>query len=339
MQQAGEAARRDLHAEPGPQQANDLCQRHAHLGVQLDDERGQPGAELHRGRAECVGGLEAVSALHAPPALRAAADLDVEAAHDGAHLGEFFLILRGHAGHFDGPAAVGTRPRRRRRMGLVNPRRAAAASLPPVPCTGPAAWAPAAPLRPVLGEGRGLPSARAAGGGELLLEVFATTLPPVPVAVGAHQVTVGAHQVTVGARQVTVGARQVTVGARQVVDQFGVLPLEFLNALVPRILLSPERLRTAASAALASHALHVSAHAHPTCTALHGFSRLYPVTKDLQPLSNNRSLVPSRSNDASAVQACVNSWANSDRSPSETPHPNPTRPIQYGKLHCPFRRP
>ena len=26
--------------------------------------------------------------------------------------------------------------------------------------------------------------------------------------------------------------------------------------------------------------LHVSAHAHPTCTALHGFSRLYPVTKD-----------------------------------------------------------
>ena len=154
MQQAGEAARRDLHAEPGPQQANDLCQRHAHLGVQLDDERGQPGTELHRGRAECVGGLEAVSALHAPPTLRAAADLDVEAAHDGAHLGEFFLILRGHAGHFDGPAAVGTRPRRRRRMGLVNPRRAAAASLPPVPCTGPAAWAPAAPLRLVRAKSR-----------------------------------------------------------------------------------------------------------------------------------------------------------------------------------------
>ena len=92
---------------------------------------------------------------------------------------------------------------------------------------------PAWRLRPVLGEGRGLPSARAAGGGELLLEVFATTLPPVPV---------------------PGGARQVTVGARQVVDQFGVLPLELLNALVPRILLSPGRLRTAASAALASHA-------------------------------------------------------------------------------------
>ena len=156
--------------------------------------------------------------------------------------------------------AVGTRPRRRRRMGLVNPRRAAAASLPPVPCTGPAAWAPAAPLRPVLGEGRGLPSARAAGGGELLLEVFATTLPPVPVAGGAHQVT---------------------VGARQVVDQFGVLPLELLNALVPRILLSPERLRTAASAALASHAPRIG-----SCAPnLHSTSRIFsPLPGNQRPI-------------------------------------------------------
>ena len=312
MQQAGEAARRDLHAEPGPQQANDLCQRHAHLGVQLDDERGQPGAELHRGRAECVGGLEAVSALHAPPALRAAADLDVEAAHDGAHLGEFFLILRGHAGHFDGPAAVGTRPRRRRRMGLVNPRRAAAASLPPVPCTGPAAWAPATPLRPVLGEGRGLPSARAAGGGELLLEVFATTLPPVPVAGGAHQVTGGAHQVTggahqvtVGAHQVTVGARQVTVGARQVVDQFGVLPLELLNALVPQILLSPERLRTAASAALASHAPRIG-----SCAPnLHSTSRIFsplPGNQRREMLAGEQQAVSERITPYGAQQDFVN---------------------------------
>ena len=69
-----------------------------------------PGAELHRGRAKGVGGLETMAPLHAPAALRAAADLDVEAAHDGADRGEFFLILRGDAGHFDGAAAVGTRP-------------------------------------------------------------------------------------------------------------------------------------------------------------------------------------------------------------------------------------
>ena len=47
--------------------------------------------------------------LHAPAALRAAADLDVEAAYDGTDRGEFFLILRGDSGHFDGAAAVGTR--------------------------------------------------------------------------------------------------------------------------------------------------------------------------------------------------------------------------------------
>ena len=34
--------------------------------MQLDDERGEPGAELHRGRAEGVGGLEAVALLHRP---------------------------------------------------------------------------------------------------------------------------------------------------------------------------------------------------------------------------------------------------------------------------------
>ena len=169
MQEADEAARRDLHAEPVPQQADDLCQRHAHLGVQLDDERGEPGAELHRGRAEGVGGLEAVPPLDTPPALRAAADLNVEAAHDGSHRGEFFLILRGHAGHFDGAAAVGTRPRRRRRMGLVDPCRTSAASLPAVQGAGPPTGAPVATLRPVLGEGGGLPSARALGDGELLV--------------------------------------------------------------------------------------------------------------------------------------------------------------------------
>ena len=197
--------------------------------MQLDDERGQPGAELHRGRPERIGGLKAVAPLHAPPALRAAADLDVEATHDGLHLRELFLILRGHAGHLNGAAAVGTRRRRWRPVGLVDPRRAWAAALPAVPCTGPAARAPALPLRPVLGEGRGLPSPCAARVVELLLEVFATTLPPVSVA----------------------------GGARQVLAQLGVLTLELPDTLVPRILLSPGYPRTAASAALASHALRI----------------------------------------------------------------------------------
>ena len=101
-------------------------------------------------------------------------------------------------------------------MGLVDPRRAASGALPPVPCTGPSAGTPAAPLRPVLGERRGLPAPGAPGGFEFLLEALATPLPPVPVA----------------------------GGARQVVDQLGLLLLEFLDALVPRILSPPGRLRT-----------------------------------------------------------------------------------------------
>ena len=72
----------------------------------------------------------------AAPTLRTVADLDVEAAYDGVHRREIFLILRGHAGHFDGAAAGGTRLGDAGRMGLVDPRRTPAASLPPVPCTG-----------------------------------------------------------------------------------------------------------------------------------------------------------------------------------------------------------
>ena len=243
MQQTDEATGGDLHAEPRPQQAGDLGQRHAHLGVQLDDERGEPGAELHRSRPEGVGYLEAVAALHAPPAPRTAADLDVEAAHDGADSGELFLILRGYAGHLDGTTAVGTRRRHRRPVGLVDPRRAASRTLSPVLRPGPSAGRLAGPLRPVLGEGCSLPFGGAAGLIELLLEVLATSLPAVSVA----------------------------GGARQVLVQLRDLPLEFLDALVPRIVLSPGRLRTAASAALAGHAPRIG-----TCTRkLHTTSRIF----------------------------------------------------------------
>ena len=220
--------------------------------MQLDGERDGPGAELHAGRAQSVGGLEAVAALHAAPTLRTVADLDVEAAYDGVHRREIFLILRGHAGHFDGAAAGGTRLGDAGRMGLVDPRRTPAASLPPVPCTGSSAWTPAAALPPVLGEGRGLSAAGPPGGVELLLEVFAAPLPPVAVADSAYQVLV----------------------------QLDVLPLELLDALVSRLLLPPGRLRPAASAAPLGHTPCIGTCAR-SCTPLRGFSRPYPVTEDV----------------------------------------------------------
>ena len=127
MQHVGEAARRHVDAELRPQQVDDLRQRHTHLGVQLDDQGDDAGAELHAGGAQRVGGLQRVAALHTPLTLRAVADLDAKTTHEGAHLGQFFLILRRHAGHFDRAAAVRTGRRNRRPVGLVDLRRGAAA--------------------------------------------------------------------------------------------------------------------------------------------------------------------------------------------------------------------
>ena len=68
---AGERARRHLQAERGPQHVGDLCQRYAHLGVQLDDQRHDAGAQLRTGRAQRIRGLQRVAALHAPLTPRA----------------------------------------------------------------------------------------------------------------------------------------------------------------------------------------------------------------------------------------------------------------------------
>ena len=54
MQQVSEAARRHLQAERGPQHVGDLSQRYAHLGVQLDDQRADAGAELRAGRSQRI---------------------------------------------------------------------------------------------------------------------------------------------------------------------------------------------------------------------------------------------------------------------------------------------
>ena len=120
------------------------------------------GTELHAGRAQRVGGLQHVAALHPPLTLRAVADLDVEAPHDRAHHGQLFLILRRHAGHFDRAAAVRTRRRNRRRVGFVDPRRARAAAVAAIRRTGPPSGVPPATLRPVLGKRRSLPATRPA---------------------------------------------------------------------------------------------------------------------------------------------------------------------------------
>ena len=113
-----------------------------------------------------------VAALHPPLTLRTVADLDVEAPHDRPYHGQFFLILRRHAGTFDRAAAIRARRGNRRRVGLVNPRRPRAAALPAVLRPRPPSGTPAAPLRPVLGERRRLPATRPACLGQLLFQAL-----------------------------------------------------------------------------------------------------------------------------------------------------------------------
>ena len=111
-------------------------------------------------------------ALHPPLTLRAVADLNVEAPHERTHRRQFFLILRRHAGHVDRATAVRTRRRNRRRVDLVNLRRAPTAAVAAIRRAGPPSGTPAATLRPVLGKRRRLPATRPAGLVQLLLQAL-----------------------------------------------------------------------------------------------------------------------------------------------------------------------
>ena len=218
MQHLRHAARRDGQPEPSPEQMGDLRQRDAQVRVQLDDHGDDLRAELHAGSPQRIGGLQRVPTRNPAPALRAVADLDVEAAHDGTHHREVFLVLRRHAGHRDRPAAVRTRGRRRRSAGLVNLRRTRAARLPAIVRTRAPAGSPAATLGPVLGEGSRLPESCPPRRVELLLEVFTAALPPIPVALPLIPVA---------------------LDPRQLLPQSCDLSLLFLNAAIAGILLRP----------------------------------------------------------------------------------------------------
>ena len=113
-----------------------------------------------------------MAALHPSLTLRAAPDLDVEAPHDRTHRGQFFLILRRHAGHFDRATAIRTRHRNRRRVSLVDPRRARAAAVPAILRTRLPPRTPATTLRPVLGERSGLAATRPACLVQLLFQAL-----------------------------------------------------------------------------------------------------------------------------------------------------------------------
>ena len=262
MQQIREAPRRDVQAEPGLQPVGDLGQRHAAVRVQLNDQRDHTGAELRAGCPQRVGGLQGVPALDTPPTLRAVADLDVEAAHQRAHRGKVFLILRRRAGHVDRAAAVRTGRWRRHRQGLVDVRRALTASLPAIARTGPPSGTAAATLRPVLGERSGLPASRAALGSQLLFQVL--VLAPQALVLTLQAVVLTMHALV----------------ARQFVTQSRELPVLLLNDNVPSIPLGRGLVQDGEYAAQQAHAPVLSAPRIKTFTQHADFART-PLNEDL----------------------------------------------------------
>ena len=234
------------------------------MGVQLDDQRDHAGTELCAGRPQRVGGLQGVAALDTPPTLRAVADLDVEAAHQRAHRGEVFLRLRRRAGHFDRAAAVRTARRRRRRNGLVDPRRTRAAPLPAIARTGPPAGTAAATLWPFLGERRGLPASRAALGSQLLFQVLVLALQPLDPTLQAVVLTMHA------------------LVARQFVTQSRDFPVLLLDDNVPRIPLGWGLFQDGAYAAQQAHAPLLSAPRSKTFTPNTRISCPDPLNEDRQ---------------------------------------------------------
>ncbi len=215
-----------------------------------------------------------MAALDATPTLRAVADLDVEAPHDGAHHREIFLILRRHAGQLDGAAAVRTRGRRRCSAGLVNLRRTRAARLPAVVRTSAPAGSPAATLGPVLGEGRGLPESCPPRRVELLLEVFTAALPPIPVALPLIPVA---------------------LDPRQLLPQPCDLSLLFLNAAIAGILFRPGTLPwhpTVMPDPLEKYKSEILDLAHQETTPLNKYGLLILLNRDITDAS--AALYPSQ---------------------------------------------
>ena len=182
-----------------------------------------------------------MAALDTPPTLRAVADLDVEAAHHGAHRGQVLLILRRRISHVDRAATVWTPRRHRRRQGLVDVRRARPAPLLAIAPTGPPAGTSASTLRPLLGEGCGLPASRAALGRQLLFPVL--VLAPQALVLTLQAVLLTVHVLV----------------PRQFVTQSCDLPLLLLDDNVPRVPLGWGLLQDRAYAAQQAHAVLLSA--------------------------------------------------------------------------------
>ena len=123
------------------QQRGNLAVGEAEPLVEEPGEGDRLRPQVHGRRAERIGGLQGMAAVHPAPALRALSNVDVKATHARSLHGELFLELGRAADAAHRPVTVRARGRQRRRVGLVDVR-------------GPRATGAAAIGRPALRPGR-----------------------------------------------------------------------------------------------------------------------------------------------------------------------------------------
>ena len=168
------------------EQRHDLAERQAELFVEHDHQREHLRAELRRGGAEGVRGLERMPALHAPMAIGTPPHVDIELTDDHAGDRQFLLILAGHPGLDEGTRACRTLRRQRRLIGLRDRLGHAPMGLRAIPRARLPAWTLRLfPQR--LGKRGGLSEAGASRLGELspqmtdlLAKAFPLALPSIP---------------------------------------------------------------------------------------------------------------------------------------------------------------
>ena len=257
MQDLSKSSRRDRQPEPVLQQCCDLLQRHAHVFVQQDRKRHGARTELYACRAQGVGGLQPVPALHAVPACDAAPDLNVEPPHDWLDNGQVFLVLGRDASGLNRPTTARARHGKRRGIRLIHPRRNRSPAATSIGGTCPPARSPAATLRAVLRKRGGLSKARAPRRVELLLETLASSLPSIAIACRAGQLLTQAGNLILVALDQLVAF--VARRSRALVDHACVMSY-------PRKLYKPNSLDLLPSPAKRRRAAHV--HARGTVTRI-----------------------------------------------------------------------
>lgn len=120
VQRVDHATTRDGQEVLLPKQRGDLAERESELFIEDDREGDCLRAELHARRAQRVGGLQWMAALHAPLARATPTDANAKRAHDDTGDGQLVLILPRPPGVADRAAVVGTAVGQRRVVCLVD---------------------------------------------------------------------------------------------------------------------------------------------------------------------------------------------------------------------------